>query len=132
MRKTLQKNQKGFTRIELILTISGLVVLSGLLIFAVVDTRRRSRDAQRVSTLRQVQFDLLLFRNRTSTYPDSFETLYGTGVPGYAYAALPAGCQVDTETLCTSYQIDFNLEGVVGVLPGGSCQALPDGITCAP
>lgn len=123
--------QKGFSRTELILTVAGLALLVALLIFAVLDTRRRSRDTARISTLRQIEFDLAEYRNRYASFPDSIETLYGgAGVPGYAYAAIPVGCRSDGETLCSSYVISFLLEGPVGILSGGACESSPDGITC--
>lgn len=122
---------KGFTRNELILTVVGLVVLVGLLIYAVVDTRRRARDTERLSVLRQIEFDLLEYRSDHASFPDSLETLYeGAGIPGYAYTAEPVGCRADAATLCSSYRIAFSLEGRVGTLSGGACESSPDGIAC--
>jgi len=132
MKYLLTKKRGGFTKVELILTIVGLIVLAGLLIFAVSDTRRRSRDAQKVSALRQIQFDLQAFRNETASYPETIEGMGSTSVESFIYQAIPLNCQVNTETLCSSYQIDLALEGRVGRLSGGNCQATPDGITCAP
>lgn len=121
----------GFTRNELILTGVGLLVLAGLLIFAVVDARRRSRDAARVSTLRQMEFRLMSYRNAHASYPGSLEeALDGVGVPGYSYTALPVGCQPDGATLCSSYVIGFALEGRFGAVSGGACESSPEGINC--
>jgi len=122
---------KGMTRTELIMTGAGLVLLIGLLIYAVVDTRRRARDAERLSVLRQIEFDLLEYRSDHASFPDSLETLYeGSGIPGYAYAAEPIGCRADAATLCSFYRISFTLEGRIGTLSGGACESSPDGIAC--
>jgi len=122
---------KGFTRTELILTSLGLIALAALLFFGVSDARRRSRDANRISILRQIEFDLTEYRNLHAAFPDSMETLYGSAaVSGYTYKALPVGCQNGGAILCSSYRISFSLEGRVGTLPGGACESSPEGITC--
>lgn len=132
MKNNFAKKPEGFTRIELIFTVLGIIVLAGLLLFAVIDTRRRSRDTQKISTLRQIQFDLQAYRNDTASYPETAEVLYGAPLGSFSYQALPDGCARDTETLCASYQIGLVLEGRVGRLAGGDCLATPDGITCSP
>lgn len=124
-------SKKGLSRVELILTIAGLLALAGLLLFAVLDTQRRSRDAGRVSTLRQIEFDLAEYRNAHASFPESIELLYqGAAVPGYTYNALPAGCRADAASLCSAYTISFVLEGRIGILSGGTCESSPDGIVC--
>lgn len=124
-------SKKGLSRVELILVIAGLFALAGLLLFAVLNTQRRSRDAGRVSMLRQIEFNLAEYRNSHVSFPESIELLYeGAAIPGYDYQALPVGCRADAANLCTSYRITFILEGRTGVLEGGVCESSPDGIAC--
>lgn len=130
LKSKTQISPKGFSRIELILTGLGLVILITLLILGVLDTRRRSRDTSILSNIRQVEADLAIYRGNYASYPGEIEDLFPEGVTGYAYESSPEGCSSDKERLCTEYTIVFQLEGVVGTLGGGICRATQEGISC--
>ena len=120
----------GFSRVELILTGAGLLVLIILLALAVLDTRRRSRDTSRVSEVRQIEAVLHQYRYQKASYPADLQEVLGDIASGFSYQAYPEGCGADTEALCDGYLIGFGLEGPVGSLPGGQCSASPEGISC--
>lgn len=73
-------NKKGFTLIELLVVIAIIGILSTLAIVALGNARARSRDAKRVSDVRQITSALELYFNDNGQYP-SFVT------PGQPLAA---------------------------------------------
>ena len=62
---------KGFTLIELLVVISIIGLLSTLAVVALGSARAKSRDARRVSDVKQIQTALELYRDSTTaqTYP---------------------------------------------------------------
>ncbi len=67
-------NKKGFTLIELLVVIAIIGLLSTLAVIALGSAREKSRDAKRLSDLKQVQTALELYYTDNSEYPD------GTGI----------------------------------------------------
>jgi Tfp pilus assembly protein PilE len=68
-------NQKGITRIE-VLIIAGVIGLLGLLaVVAVTSARAKTRDAIRVSDVRQIQAGAELYFNDVSQYPQTVEPI---------------------------------------------------------
>lgn len=63
------KNQKGFTKIE-ILVVAAIVGLLGIMaVVSVMTARSRTRDAVRLSDIRQIQSGLELHFIDTNSYP---------------------------------------------------------------
>lgn len=62
-------NQKGFTLIELLVVIAIIGLLSTLAIVALNSARTKSRDAKRVSDIKQVQTALELYFADQDSYP---------------------------------------------------------------
>src|SRR3990167_5319557 len=60
---------KGFTLIELLVVIAIIGVLSTLAVVSLNNARQKSRDAKRVSDVKQVQTALELYFVDKSTYP---------------------------------------------------------------
>lgn len=72
MRKQIFRlNQKptGFTLIELLVVISIIGLLSTLAVVALNNARMKSRDAKRLSDIRQIQTALELYFNDSNDYP---------------------------------------------------------------
>ena len=65
----MAKNKQGFTLIELLVVIAIIGLLSTLSIVALNNARARSRDARRVSDVKQVQTALELYYNDNGPYP---------------------------------------------------------------
>lgn len=62
-------NQKGFTLIELLVVIAIIGLLSTLAIVALNSARTKSRDAKRVSDIKQIQTALELYFADQDSYP---------------------------------------------------------------
>ncbi|MCX6799899.1 MAG: prepilin-type N-terminal cleavage/methylation domain-containing protein, partial [Candidatus Falkowbacteria bacterium] len=67
----MKNNKRGFTLIELLVVIAIIGLLSTLAVVALNNARTKSRDARRVSDIRQVQSALELYFNDNNSYPAS-------------------------------------------------------------
>lgn len=72
---------RGFTLIELLVVVAIIVILSGLILTSMGGARAKSRDAQRVSDLHQLQLALTLYNDRCNQYPASLALGNGQGCP---------------------------------------------------
>lgn len=118
-----------------ILVSAGLALLLGVgMLLAVLTTRRESRDAAVVSGVRQAQAAVEAFRARRASYPGSADDLSPDDAAlaaAFGYQAAPAGCSAERADVCRSYSMRFSLEGRVGTLKGGNCQAGIEGLSCS-
>jgi len=62
-------NKKGFTLIELLVVIAIIGLLSTLAVVALGNARSKSRDARRLSDIKQIQTALELYMNDIGKYP---------------------------------------------------------------
>lgn len=147
-------NKRGFTLIELLVVIAIIGLLSTLAVVALGSARLKSRDAKRLSDLRQIQTALELYYTDFSVYPNNA----GTAAPGAtlgvgSYACLNAtgwgaaacvtplmgvvpsaptpGVYTYTSANGSTYTIAATLEGQVGGLQS-NIQATPSGIIDLP
>jgi len=112
-----------------------ILLLTVPMLLGVLDQRRRTRDTQKVSQVRQAQAALETFRTRNGSYPSAAQDLSGNDASlasAFAYEAQPQGCAADQAETCRSYVLRFTLEGQIGTLRGGTCTAGPDGLSCSP
>lgn len=65
------RNKKGFTLIELLVVIAIIGLLATLSVVALNNARQKSRDAKRVSDIKQVQTALELYYVDVNGYPSS-------------------------------------------------------------
>lgn len=66
-------NNKGFTKVEILIVLGVIGVLGVIAGMAVSNARTQTRDAVRLSDVRQVQVGLELYFNDFSEYPKSFD-----------------------------------------------------------
>jgi len=148
------RNKKGFTLIELLVVIAIIGLLATLAIVALQNARQKSRDAKRVSDIKQMQTSLDLFYSDNNTYPAvaaaiqlgqaTTDALCGGGF----VAAGDASCTADATYMdrvpadpvdnapliyqytgsATTFSITFELEGATGGLAAGAHTASPAGI----
>lgn len=81
----LQKN-RGFTLVEMMVVITIIALLTGVVLTAVFNARKESRDMSRITDLQQLKLGLKLYKEAHGQYPDHPE-----GVP------LGVGESIDTE-----------------------------------
>jgi type II secretion system protein G len=66
----MQINKKGFTLIELLVVIAIIGILAAVVLVSLNSARQRSRDARRLSDVRQIMTALELYYNDVGRYPD--------------------------------------------------------------
>lgn len=143
--------KKGFTLIELLVVIAIIGLLSTLAVVSLNNAREKSRDAKRVSDVKQVQTALELYFADQNGYPveatavtlggasdncfdedgfvatcDAGGTTYMGDVPNNP---LPGGAAyLYTSAAGSTYTLTFTLEGATGGLAAGAHTASPSGI----
>ncbi len=64
-----KNNTKAFTLIEIMVTVIIIAILSSLILSGLSESRKRSRDAKRISDANQLKVALELFFDRCGRYP---------------------------------------------------------------
>jgi prepilin-type N-terminal cleavage/methylation domain-containing protein len=107
--------KQGFTLIELLVVIAIIGILSSVVLASLNSARQKSRDAKRVSDIKQLQLALELYFDSNGSYPVTLAPLVTGGqiaqIPtdpvanaAYRYSAIGTG------TACTSYHLRATLE----------------------
>lgn len=141
-----KNNKKGFTLIELLVVIAIIGLLSTLSILALNTARARSRDARRVSDIKQMQTALEMYFNDVSKYPPNVEMDPGdklaTGT-GVYMASVPKPPTPSNDGNCTTpapaytyavgagdstYSITYCLGAPVNDITAGWHTATPAGV----
>ncbi|MFH1610960.1 MAG: prepilin-type N-terminal cleavage/methylation domain-containing protein [Patescibacteria group bacterium] len=134
----MKKNRKGFTLIELLVVIAIIGLLATLAVVALNNARAKSRDARRISDVKQIQTALEMYYNDAAAYPAAItagsaiatgSNTYMGAVPedpqntgSYVYTYANAGGTSD-------YTITFMLEsGTGGFTSGTVVSATPSGL----
>ena len=127
--------RRGFTLIELLVVIAIIGILSSVVLASLNDARQKSRDAKRISDIKQLQLALELNYDGQGNYPATLAELVTNGyiaqVPtdpnpsgqAYSFSALGSG------TSCTSYHIGANLESATHAALSADVDADP-GTAC--
>lgn len=142
------KHQKGFTLIELLVVIAIIGILSTLAVVSLGNAREKSRDAKRLSDIKQVQTALELYYADKNGYPTGTDLPLGlagaatlssgsgfsTTASGTEYMKVPTnpspggGSGYIYNQSGTSYTIVFSLESGAGGLIAGQHTATPSGV----
>ncbi|MCF7860399.1 prepilin-type N-terminal cleavage/methylation domain-containing protein [Patescibacteria group bacterium] len=147
-------NKKGFTLIELLVVIAIIGLLSTLSVLALNSARARSRDAKRITDIKQIQTAVEMYYNDAGVYPPTASVVNGspiatgsntymtsvpkapTPVDGAACVSASANEYVYTYTPSSgfggSYTLRYCLGAATGGVPAGVNTATPAGITLTP
>jgi prepilin-type N-terminal cleavage/methylation domain-containing protein len=129
---SLNKNTRGFTIIELMVVLSIIAILSSIILTSLQRSQEKSRDARRVSDIKEIQLALSLYYNDNSCYPPNIynNSTCGTATSGlspnymsvvpkdpqtvtaYSYAPLTGSSNGSS---CTSYHLGSVLENASDV-----------------
>lgn len=123
IKKGNKAKNKGFTLIELLVVIAIIGILSSVVLASLNSARQKSRDAKRISDIKQLQLALEFSYDANGEYPDVLNAAslvtpgYIATIPtdnGIAYfydntTSADATCVVATGA-CTKYHIGANLE----------------------
>ena len=143
----MKQNKKGFTLIELLVVIAIIGLLSTLAVIALNNARQKSRDARRVSDVKQIQSALELYYNDVNGYPDEGtvtegtinDEAWGTGSvnnDGTTYMNIvpgnpdPGGAEYAYEVAADNqtYSLTYKLESGAGGIGSGFHTATEKGI----
>lgn len=135
---SLQRREKGFTIIELLIVIVVIGILVGLVITTFTGIQQKARNTERETDVKAIHGHLEAFYAQNGKYPTltdvndgtwrstnmkgldadalkdpkgSAQALVGTvGANNYAFVVTPSGCD-NTSTDCTAYVLTATLEG---------------------
>ncbi|MFA5247772.1 MAG: type II secretion system protein [Patescibacteria group bacterium] len=141
------KNQKGFTLIELLVVIAIIGLLSTMSVVALNTARQKSRDAKRLSDMKQVQTALELYYSDQNRYPATLafggtnQVASGTRIYMAATPSNPSPRTDGSSPACTdsnylyvggtggtTYNIYYCIGDATGGLPAGIHHATPAGL----
>ena len=77
------QKQKGFTLIELLVVIAIIGILSSVVLASLNSARQKSRDARRISDLKQLQLALEMSYDADESYPSTASSTAGLKTDGY-------------------------------------------------
>ena len=110
-----KKLKKGFTLIELLVVIAIIGVLASIVLASLNNARKKSRDARRITDIKQIQLALeLYFDGQSNKYPAASTSCVAGGA-AYGLEALATGNyipQVPRDPLSTSTCYRYAASGV--------------------
>lgn len=139
------KKTKGFTLIELLVVIAIIGILATVILVSLNSARSKSRDARRVSDLRQVSLALEMYASENATYPPaascgttsaSFNTMAGTLVTAGFLPSVPADPAASATLYyayagsTSDYVLKATLENTNSDLLDNDLETAPTGLTC--
>lgn len=114
MMNTQRTHTRGFTLIELLVVIAIIGILSSVVLASLNSAREKSRDARRISDIKQIQLALELYFDSNAAYPTVTSALVPSYIAAnptdpttgaiYSYSALGSGA------VCSSYHLGTTLE----------------------
>lgn len=102
------KQQKGFTLIELLVVIAIIGLLSTLAVVSLNNARQKSRDAKRVSDIKQIQTALELYYNDSTTgYPATATSSAPISLGGTTYMGSVPTAPTPADGTCSAAQNSY-------------------------
>ena len=105
MKKGTALSMRGFTLVELLVTIGIIGILATVTVVSVGSARAKARDANRLTEIKAIQTALTLYQNEKAKFPDSGGATLILGKTQGSYGLLcdtDAGFQTD-KTGCVTY-----------------------------
>ena len=113
--------RSGFTLIELLVVIAIIGVLASIVLASLNNARRKSRDARRVTDVKQLQLALELYFDSVGQYPATLSLVVPLYIPvepkdpigaavAYPYVPLMTSAGTLCAGVCLYYHIGANLE----------------------
>ena len=123
---------KGFTLIELLVVIAIIGILSSVVLASLNTAREKSRDAKRVSDIKQLQLALELYFDSQSpnTYPAALTDLSPTYIPADPADPL-GGAYLYDRVSATSYHLGADLENLTHAVLSSDSDTTTTNITGA-
>lgn len=131
---------KGFTLVELLITVSIISVLSVIGTITFQSVNKNSRDAKRQSDLKLIQSAIEQYHGDQYNYPANADLTFGGSLTSgaktyyniipkdpqdptyaYCYSALPTNCDNTAGNKCSSYELFALLENPPSGSPSYSC-----------
>jgi prepilin-type N-terminal cleavage/methylation domain-containing protein len=124
------KRRNGFSLTEILVVMAIIAVLFTVSVFMLRINRQKTRDAKRVSDIRQIQVALEMHYNDENRYPSQIQTgapiagettgiVYMMSVPADPLGTGEYIYQYNSESPYDSYAISFRLERGIGELAKG-------------
>lgn len=138
---SLNKKQRGFTIVELLIVIVVIGILAALVITTYSGIQQKGRDTERQTDIKAIHGQLEAYYAQSGHYPTlanvNDSTFRGANMKGldadalqdpkgsaptlvatptansYAYAVTPAGCDNGAGGECTTYTLTATLEGTI-------------------
>ncbi|MCA9344123.1 MAG: prepilin-type N-terminal cleavage/methylation domain-containing protein [Candidatus Nomurabacteria bacterium] len=138
---SLNKKQRGFTIVELLIVIVVIGILAALVITTYSGIQQKGRDTERQTDIKAIHGQLEAYYAQNGHYPTlanvndstfrganmkgldadalqdpkgSAQTLVATATANsYSYAVTPAGCDNGANGECTAYTLTATLEGTI-------------------
>ncbi len=127
--------QSGFTLIELLVVIAIIGLLASVVLLSLNSARAKSRDAKRLSDVRQIASAMELYFNDNNTYPTTTPVLvpnYIGSWPSYPLPSADGSCGTYTGYAltggATTWSIPFCLGGQTGGYTAGVHTASQAGV----
>lgn len=143
----LRSGQRGFTLIELLVVIAIIGILAAVVLVSLNSARQKSRDARRVTDIRQIATAMELFYNDNNRYPTAtasaptttdgspaWSTYIRSGWPTYPSPTNDGTCAAGLTYVYaqtgsgSGYTVTFCLGAVTGGLTAGSHTLTETGI----
>ncbi len=142
-----KKNKKAFTLIELIVSISIILLIASLAIVSYSQIRKNSRDSKRIADINEIRLALENYKLFEGTYPSQLlpgqsligvqsSQVYLDKIPEnpayYGYDCISSDYQYVYVASDDSYKLSFCLESGFDIFSSGEKCVLPTGIIEVP
>jgi prepilin-type N-terminal cleavage/methylation domain-containing protein len=120
-------SQSGFTLIELLVVIAIIGLLASVVLLSLNSARAKSRDAKRLSDVRQIASAMELYFNDANTYPSASSGLVPNYIGTWPTYPLPADgstCSTTTTYSLTGASTTYSIPFCLGATTGGYAAGL--------